>query len=420
MDELELLVDRARDGDLYAFSAIVRRFQDMAFAYAYSIIGDFHLAEDAAQEAFLQAYRDLGALRESEAFPGWFKKIVYKHGDRIKRKRQFQTVPLESVIEVASDVPGPDVSAESNEIRDTVYRAISSLPDNERAVTTLYYINGYTQKDVAEFLEVPVSTVNNRLHSSRKRLQERMVQMVNDELKSHALNEGFPDRVRLLLEMPRPLTIEDHPVRNMWLAFRACFPEFEEVELDEVCERSVSMLAQHGVFAIDEHRILRPELTSQMANHWIKNGGGPCQLITVGRVFRDDHHESETRLEVFHQAEVLWAAEDLDMRRLDEVMHRVAAQILPGLEFRTGSPLSYALISEGLHYESRWRDRWTSVAAGGIAKEEWLVKAGLDPSRFGAIGFAFGLERTVQVSLDLDDIRVLWRPPYVPETSRGQ
>lgn len=136
MDELGLLVNRARNGDLNAFSAVVRRFQDMALAYAYSILDDFHLAEDAAQEAFLQAYRDLGALRESEAFPGWFKRIVYKHCDRIKRKRQFRTVPLESVTEVASDVPGPDVSAEANETRETVYRAISSLPDNERAVTT--------------------------------------------------------------------------------------------------------------------------------------------------------------------------------------------------------------------------------------------------------------------------------------------
>lgn len=245
--------------------------------------------------------------------------------------------------------------------------------------------------------------------------------MVNDELKTHALNEEFPERIRLLLEMPRPLAIECHPVRNMWLAFRSCFPDFEEVELDEVCERAESMLAQETqqqrVFAIDEQRILRPELTSQLANYWINNGGGLCKLITVGRVFRAEA-ESETRLKVFHQAEVLWAEEGLNMHHLDKTMHRVAAQMLPGVEFRAGSPLIYPFIREGLIYESHFRDRWTGVAAGGIAEEQWLIKAGLDPSRFNAIGFAFGLERTVQVKLDLDDIRALWRPPYVPETRR--
>jgi DNA-directed RNA polymerase specialized sigma24 family protein len=53
-----------------AFGAIVRRFQDLAFGYAYALLGDFHLAEDAAQEAFITAWRHLDQLRTPEAFPG--------------------------------------------------------------------------------------------------------------------------------------------------------------------------------------------------------------------------------------------------------------------------------------------------------------------------------------------------------------
>jgi len=110
MDELGVLVSRARGGDLDAFGAIVARFQDMALAYAYSVIGDFHLAEDAAQEAFINAYRQLDALREPDAFPGWFRRIVFKHCDRIKRRKRLQTVPLESVAELASADPEPGVA----------------------------------------------------------------------------------------------------------------------------------------------------------------------------------------------------------------------------------------------------------------------------------------------------------------------
>ncbi|MEN6357983.1 MAG: sigma-70 family RNA polymerase sigma factor [Armatimonadota bacterium] len=415
MDELKSLVDRARSGDLDAFGMIVGRFQDMALAYAYSVTGDFHLAEDAAQEAFIQAYRDLDALREPDAFPGWFRKIIFKHCDRIKRKRH-QTVPLESVIEVASNDPGPAALAEAHEMREMVLKAISTLSESERIVTTLFYINGYSQKDVAEFLEVPVSTVNNRLHSSRTRLKERMVQMVNDELKTHALPKDFPERIRKLLELPRPLEIEGHPIRKLWEAFRSCFPDFEEVTLDEVCEREELMLEldiQQNI--VDEHRILRPELTSQLANFWINNGGGPCKLITVGRVFRPADIESETRLEVFHQAEVLWAEEGMNTRKLDETMRRVAAKLVHGAEFRPGSTQSYLFVGDVQNYEVLWRNKWMGIAGGGIAQDEWLIKAGLDPSRFGVVSFAFGLERCAQVKLDLDDIRKLWHPPYVPE-----
>jgi hypothetical protein len=85
-----------------AYGEIVRRFQDMAVGYAHALLGDFHLAEDAAQEAFLRAYLDLGKLHESAAFPGWFRRIVFKHCDRVRRKKTLHAVPLDGAGELAS------------------------------------------------------------------------------------------------------------------------------------------------------------------------------------------------------------------------------------------------------------------------------------------------------------------------------
>jgi DNA-directed RNA polymerase specialized sigma24 family protein len=96
MDALEVIVTRARDGDAEAFGTLVRRFQDMAVGYGYSILHDFQLAEDAAQEAFFEAYRTLSKLREPAAFAGWFGRIVFKQCDRITRRRVVATVPLEA------------------------------------------------------------------------------------------------------------------------------------------------------------------------------------------------------------------------------------------------------------------------------------------------------------------------------------
>lgn len=62
MEVWQAQVDLAHGGDLAAFEALVKRFEDMAVGYAYSVLGDFHLARDAAQEAFIQAWFDLKTL----------------------------------------------------------------------------------------------------------------------------------------------------------------------------------------------------------------------------------------------------------------------------------------------------------------------------------------------------------------------
>ncbi len=195
MEDLRSLVVRAQAGDLDAYGQVVRRFQDMAYGYAYALLGDFHLAEDAAQEAFIQAYRDLGKLDAPTAFPGWFRRIVLKYCERLTRRKRIATVPLESARGVTSDRPGPAEKAERREMADRVLEAIRSLPENERTATTLFYINGYSQKDIAEFLEVPVTTVNNRLHTSRKRLKERMIAMVAEELNATKPGPEFHELV---------------------------------------------------------------------------------------------------------------------------------------------------------------------------------------------------------------------------------
>jgi len=82
MDQ-DKLVRQAQAGDLDAFSSLVRRYQNIAVGYAYSILQDFHLAEDATQEAFIEACRIIGQHRTPAAFASWFRRIVFKHCDRI-------------------------------------------------------------------------------------------------------------------------------------------------------------------------------------------------------------------------------------------------------------------------------------------------------------------------------------------------
>jgi RNA polymerase sigma factor (sigma-70 family) len=186
VDDLGSLVSQAKNGDLAAFGELVERFQHMAYGYACALLGDFHLAQDAAQEAFLEAYRSLPKLHEPRAFPAWLRRIVFKRCDRLTRGKRLPTLPLAAAADKAADGPEPAKEVEAQEMREAVLAALRSLPENQRTVTVLYYIDGYSQQEVAGFLQVPVSTVNNRLHAARRKLKERMVAMVEKTLEANA------------------------------------------------------------------------------------------------------------------------------------------------------------------------------------------------------------------------------------------
>ncbi len=197
MDALIALIQRAQAGDREAFGAIVQCFQDMAVGYAYAILGDFHLAEDAAQEAFLQAFRDLPTLHEPRAFAAWFRRIVFKHCDRLTRRKQKPIISLDAVRDVACADVEPAQAVEQAELQAEVQAAIAGLPELTRAVTLLFYISDYSQQEIATFLEMPVTTVKKRLQSARRQLKERMLAMVQDNLHEQApsRNENFAQRV---------------------------------------------------------------------------------------------------------------------------------------------------------------------------------------------------------------------------------
>ena len=84
---LAACVRSAQGGSLRDFEILVHRFQDMAVGYSRVLLNDFHLAEDAAQDAFVQAYTRLGQLQNAAAFPGWFRQIVFSCCMRYRHRR---------------------------------------------------------------------------------------------------------------------------------------------------------------------------------------------------------------------------------------------------------------------------------------------------------------------------------------------
>lgn len=205
MTQLDSALEAARRGDRHAFAELIRRYQDMAFAAALALLGDYHLAEDATQEAFVSAYFGLPALREPAAFPGWLRGIVRNHCFRLVRGRRPTLVPLDDALELSGADAGPEAQAERAEARDGVLGAVMALPDAQREIVALYYIGDYTQREVAALLELPVTTVNNRLHAARRRLKGGLKAMAREELQRHGLTEDFAATVGTIIDVRGPV-----------------------------------------------------------------------------------------------------------------------------------------------------------------------------------------------------------------------
>ena len=175
-------------GNKNAFEPIVRNFQDMAVGYGYATLGDWQLAEDAAQEAFIAAYCELPALRDPQAFPGWFRRILIKHIDRIRRRRP-RCIALDEASNVSGDQQSPSEIVEEEELHASVVAAIRSLPMPQREVVALFYTGMYSQKDISAFLDIPVSTVKMRLFHARRLLRTELLGRIE-----HALPKQRPSR----------------------------------------------------------------------------------------------------------------------------------------------------------------------------------------------------------------------------------
>src|SRR5262245_64791347 len=169
-EPLAELVPRAAAGDLDATGRLVTRFQDLAFATAYTRLRDAALAEDAAQEAFVDAHRHLGQLREPAAFASWFRRVVLKHCDRIQRRKRVGTVGLDGTRDVAEPAADPAGALATEEVQKRVRRAVDGLPEPERLVILTTYLAEQTANDAADYLELPLTTVKKRLYTARRRL----------------------------------------------------------------------------------------------------------------------------------------------------------------------------------------------------------------------------------------------------------
>ena len=177
----EIIVQRALTGDAEAFGEIVRRWERRIFALAYGMLGREEDARDATQETFLAAFRNLRGFRGEAKVSSWLHRIAVNQC--ITRQRQAK-VRSEAALDDEQEKDGarfvtpvhysPARVVEGRQETLAVRRAINSLPIELRQVVVMKEFEELTFREIAEVLDLPLSTVKSRLYTAMKQLQMRL------------------------------------------------------------------------------------------------------------------------------------------------------------------------------------------------------------------------------------------------------
>ena len=199
MQELSELVKAAQTGNSQAYDALIERFQSMAYATAYRCLKDHHAAQDAVQEAVMEAFIHLPHLKEPEAFPGWFRQIVFRQCTRVLRQPTLPQTSLAAMSESLLADDSPEELAMQKEVQASIRSAIASLPQHERLVTVLFYGWHYTYNEVSAFLNIPLSTVKKRLYSARQKLKIQLRAALPDSIENAPRADDGTEEAEVIL-----------------------------------------------------------------------------------------------------------------------------------------------------------------------------------------------------------------------------
>ena len=162
MDQREL-VERARRGDHDAFAVLAGLFVARLDAAARLILRDHELAQDAVQDGFIRAWRNLPSLRDPDRFEGWLRSLVARSCLDILRKRRRRPIEVELV---STDGPAVDDASARMADRALLDEILRRLPPEQRVVVVLRYYFDLELPEIAATLAIPLGTAKSRLHRS--------------------------------------------------------------------------------------------------------------------------------------------------------------------------------------------------------------------------------------------------------------
>jgi len=168
---------QAQQGSDEAFTQIVETYQKPIYNLCYRMLGESTAAEDAAQETFLRVYQNLHRYDLSRAFGTWILSIAAHYCIDLLRKKKFKMFSMDAENDDGMtfelpDASAPDPEAESvkRELHARLHLLLKDLDETDRAAVVMRYWHDFSEKEIAQSLDLTVSAVKSRLHRSRRAL----------------------------------------------------------------------------------------------------------------------------------------------------------------------------------------------------------------------------------------------------------
>ena len=181
----EHIIERALTGDADAFGEIVKRWERKIFALAYGMLGREEDARDATQETFVAAFKNLRAFRGEAKVSSWLHRIAVNQCITKQRRAKVRNeAALDDDEKIATSFAAPveylpASVAEGQERIDAVRRAVNALPTELRQVVVMKEFEDLTFREIADVLDLPLSTVKSRLYTALRQLQMRLEKFGN-------------------------------------------------------------------------------------------------------------------------------------------------------------------------------------------------------------------------------------------------
>jgi RNA polymerase sigma-70 factor (ECF subfamily) len=175
----EELIRSSLNGDKMAFDEIVLRYRRMVARTVKGMLGDGAFAEDIGQEVFIKLYYSLSEFRGTAKLSTYIQKIAINLtlNEIKRRKRFFSMFSQKGNNEMYEfEVAGHD-SQEKNEASEIVWKALNCLEPKFRIVVVMRMLQGYTTKETAEILELPLGTVLSRLSRAQEQLKDLLTKI---------------------------------------------------------------------------------------------------------------------------------------------------------------------------------------------------------------------------------------------------
>ena len=171
----EPLMTRIGEGDRTAYKMLVDRHLRSYLAFATRVIGDRMEAEDIMQEAFIRVWKNASKWDQDRKtrFTTWFYRIVMNLCIDVKRRRKRKPVSeLEEAYDISSDDPLPDARLSDKQMAVKISEALEELPERQKMVMTLCYLQGLGNKEAAEILNISTGAIESLLVRGRKKMAE--------------------------------------------------------------------------------------------------------------------------------------------------------------------------------------------------------------------------------------------------------